>query len=86
MVKLTIAYDNGINKFTHHIDAVHASNAMVEEIFTMALDTIFPRNLFVPDMDPEPLQEENKDSEAVRQELYSAVDEIINDMYGYYDE
>jgi hypothetical protein len=86
MVKLTISYDNGINKFTHHVDAVNASNKMVEEIFAMALDTIFPRNLFVPDMEPEAEEPEENHPEKVRHELYDAVDEIINEMYGYYDE
>lgn len=90
MVKLTISYDNGINKFTHHVDAVDATNAMVEEIFDMAINTIFPRALFVPDMRTEEEQEEQEETiqnhpEVVRQRLYEEVDDIINDMYGYYN-
>jgi len=87
VVKLTISYDNGINKFTHHVDAVDATNAMVEEIFDMAINTIFPRALFVPDMEPKEEQEETIEShpEVVRQRLYEEVDDIINDMYGYYN-
>ena len=72
----SIHYENGTCSFEQTINLpVSDPNAVVESM-TNFIKTVFE----VPKVD------KTKDREEARSELYSAADEIIQDMYGYYDE
>lgn len=70
----SIHYENGTCSFEQTINLPVSDPDAVVNTMTNFIKTVF-----------EPSQPE-KGREDVRTELYSAVDEIIDDMYGYYDE
>lgn len=72
----SIHYENGSASFEHTINLPASDPDVVIDTMTQFIKTVF---------EP-PKPEPEKDREDVRAELYSAVDEIIEDMYGYYDE
>jgi len=72
----SIHYENGTCSFEQTINLpVSDPNAVVESM-TNFIKTVFE----VPKV------EETKGPEEVRAELHGAVDEIIEEMFGYYDE
>lgn len=70
----SIHYENGNASFEHTINLPSSNPDVVIETMTNFIKTVF-----------EPVAEpEEKSPEEVRAELHEAVEEIINDMYGYY--
>lgn len=72
----SIHYENGNCSFEHTINLPVSDPDAVVESMTNFIKTVFEA----------PKVEETKDREEVRAELHDAVDEIIEEMFGYYDE
>ena len=72
----SIHYENGTSSFEQTISLPVSNPDVVVETMTNFIKTVF-----------EPAEvHHGKPKEETRAELHEAVEEILNDMYGYYDE
>lgn len=69
-----IHYENGTASFSHEISTPTSDVSAVVNSIEVFMQTVIEE------------KKESAEAQKVRHQLYDAVDEIIEDMYGYYDE
>jgi len=83
-MKFKLSYDNGINSFNYELSGDQTPEENIVEVFRMAIDTLFPQALFIIPEEAEVSFTETDEREQTRTKLYDEVDQIIDEMYGYY--
>ena len=84
-MKFKLSYDNDINSFNYELSGDQAPEENIIEVFRMAIDTLFPQALFIIPDEAEIAVAETDEREQTRMKLYDEVDQIIEEMYGYYE-